>query len=216
MASDDYMDHVMENLEHEDDDCHSSNIPHEMLDICLPFGDDKCSEPRFPQTTPGDEASDASTAATTPPLDAACDATHHRAATGGRYAHISSAGAAKSDSGSSPATPSTAADGGGGGGGGGRPPVECPQTTTVADSGGLFEAYCRAGAPVTSPYLQQHQITRRRSRPPVSSTCSYSICSPKFRKMAADSDAAVTSWPRFRRFGIPVPPPLRAQHAIVA
>jgi hypothetical protein len=158
MSSVDYLDHVMDNLEHDDDDAHTSSMNHEMLDMCLPFCDDK--EPRFPETAHGDEASDASTAATTPSLDAALDGSHGRSAPNSRNAHGTASGVAKSDSGSSPATPPTISYGGGMGGC--RPPVESPQTTTVADSGGLFEAYCRAGAPVTSPYLQHHQITRRR------------------------------------------------------
>ena len=158
MSTSDYLDHVMDNLEHDDDVGHNTSMNHEMLDMCLPFCDDKCSEPRFLETAHGDEASDASTAATTPSLDT-FDGTHSRNTGNPRNIHAATSGAAKSDSGSSPATPSTVPDGGTGGC---RPPVESPHTTTVADSGGLFEAYCRAGAPVTSPYLQQHQITRRR------------------------------------------------------
>ena len=66
MASpDDYLDHVMEHLDHHDASGfdQSGQMPQDLLD--LPFCEDKFSDRRFAETC-GDEASDASTAAHTP------------------------------------------------------------------------------------------------------------------------------------------------------
>ena len=139
-TSDECMEHVMENLDQDHDFANESN---DLLDMCMPFCDEKPPRHRYGE---GDEASDASTAATTPPLDTAV-------APCGRSAQCPTK--SPSSAASTPATPSVEP----------LPPVVSPQTSAVADAGGLFEAYCRAGAPVTSPYLQLHQITRRRCAP---------------------------------------------------